>query len=79
MSRTVKSLKKVGQFKGDSGDYLQAFTAGTVAPEQPKMSKTKEAPVIDEAARKLELQKEEAKRRTRGAKSTVLTGSSKLG
>ncbi len=94
MSQTVKSLKKVSGLSkktgygapltkkpsGDSGDYLQAFTAGTVAPEDPKMKKVRTAPVADDELAKMTKRKEqERKRKKTGLASTMLTGSSSLG
>lgn len=80
MAGTRESVSKLLRFKKlNSEDVHQIQTPGAEAPDDPKLQKVRSAPVLDDDERRMQKQKEEALRKSRGARSTVLTESTTLG
>lgn len=80
MAGTRESVSKLLRGKKmNSEDLHQIQTPGAEAPDEPKISKVRQAPVLDDEERRLAKAKEEARRKSMGARSTVLTESTSLG
>ena len=79
MSSVTKSLGKVLRGKGKSEDWHQIQTPGVQAPEEQKLQKTREAPVLDDETRRINAEKDAARKAALGRRATALRESSNLG
>lgn len=80
ISKQFKHTKKIVTGKADSEDWFSYLHPGVEIPEEPEMRKARDAPVVDDEARRMSQEKEEARRRARmGRVSTLLTENSTLG
>lgn len=79
MSSVTKSLGKVLRGKGQSEDWHQLGTPGVQAPEEQKLQKVRTAPVLDDETRRINAEKDAARKAALGRRATALKESSTLG